>query len=173
MEEQNVTTSSRSDPVKPVEARNWTLIFPTNLLLVCCHVAMLGSLDVSNLSTSPFPLAVSASCYGSLSSARSLQEAQGEHEWVRMGRCHCNEEVAAHVQNYGADPALGHRDNPQPKPQRLSCPTHCLHGRQEPVGQGLLERTKSMVERTWWAPGGWSSRWAPWMKAWASSYQPM
>lgn len=37
-----------------------------------------------------------------------------------MGWCHCSEEVPVHVQNYGADPALEHRDDPQPKCQRLS-----------------------------------------------------
>lgn len=149
MEEQNVTTASRSDPVKPVEASagpDFSNKF-TARLLSCDHAGFLGPLKPFH---HPFPLAVSASCHGVHSSAKSLQEAQAEPESTQEGaiamrRCLllCRIMVQTLLWSAGTIPSPNVRGCPLSKTNTLSpwqagtCMT-----------QGLLERTKSVVERT-------------------------
>lgn len=96
----------QSHAVKTREVSSWAS-FSNKLnaaLLSCCHTGLLGHLKPFHL---PFPVAMSASCHRAHRSEKSLQEAQGEQR------------AAAHVQNYGADPAPEHRGYSQSKCRRL------------------------------------------------------
>lgn len=105
-------------PSKKSRSKQLGLLFPTNLMLLCYHVAILDFLDLSSLFTIPSHLLCQHLAMETKALQRTCKKPGENREQVHMVRCHSNKELA-HVQNCGADSAPEYRGNSQPKCRRL------------------------------------------------------